>query len=195
MAYDDAEPFPLMRRRDEIGLGERWFDAPDARASRTSIESSPPPPWRAPTARSVMAGIVTGAAGGFGLVASAALVGFAFDPEANVPHTLGTWVSGAALQGELATAAGFGSAVLVGAALAVLLSLATRHLRRGLPLLLFGVIFVPALWLAIDVLLLRRYAPTHEAGLPFGAMVVGAAVFGACFALLPKLRGGTTSRA
>jgi len=180
----ETEAVPLVKRAD---LRESWFDGHPPRESLTSIP--PPPPPKPALGRTILGGCIAGFVGGVAFVGVASLAAQKLRLGSNVARTFGTWLSRGALLDNAATYGGVVMIAGIGLVLGAFLSLATRHVRRGLPMMLFGLLFAPVVWLSLHVFVLRRFVPARAAELPFGPLVLGAAVFGACFGLLPALRG------
>ncbi len=182
----EEAPVPLVKRAD---LRESWFDAQQPPPRESSFSLPPPSIPRPTVGRSILAGVVAGAVAGVAFVGTAMVAAQRLRLPGNIARTIGTWVSRGALSGDSATYGAVGALAGVGLLLGTVLSISTRHVRRTLPLLMFGVIFAPVLWLAVHVFVLRRFSPGLAAELPFSAMTLGALAFGACFALVPALRG------
>jgi hypothetical protein len=178
---NDKSPFLVTTR----GSLDRWFDE-EPRPSVLPGASQPPSPPLPSRGRSTIAGGVVGAFAGIVATAIAALAwGHATIEAARA-------IGGAAsptIDSAARAAVGFAIVGLLGGLAGIGLSRLTRHVRRVTPLLLFGMIFAPALWLALYVFVLGRVTPHLAAALPFNAILIGSATFGGLLALLVPLRG------
>lgn len=182
MSQDPQDPVPLVR---PAGLREPWFDG----QPRPSLPPSIPPPSgafvRVTPGRALMAGGIAGVVGGAafalvpGLVSSriayyvdvAAVFGVLFAPRADNAKLIGILVC-----------------VAIGLVFGALVTLLTRHVKRALPIALFGLVFTPGLWLAFQALLLPRMSPWLASMLPIGPMLVGAAAGGLSLVLAVPLK-------
>lgn len=157
-----------MADREPGPASDEWF-ALEPRYSLPPSASVPPPPPKLPSrARSAIAGVVVGAAGGAVALTTAQVL--------------------AKRELSIVSGTGWAIAAVLGAILAVLVALVTRHVRRALPIAIFGAVFGPVVWLGAHVIVLRRHAALIEA-LPLGPMLVGIALFGVLLAAIVPTRG------
>lgn len=79
---------------------------------------------------------------------------------------------------------------LVGAIAGLPLGLLTRRLLKLVPRLLFFALFMVAVWILVDALVIPRLAPAMSQRLPFIPLMVGAIAYGVCLAIArpPALR-------
>ena len=80
--------------------------------------------------------------------------------------------------------AGIVSAAALGALLGAPLGFLTRRLLRIVPRLLFFTLLLSALWLFVRTLVLARIAGALAAELPFGPLLLGSVIYGACIAVV-----------
>jgi hypothetical protein len=180
MAKDKWAPFLLSTQ----GRLDPWFDEEPRQSVPPSASVAPPPPLASRT-RATVAGAVVGGIGGIVAVAVATLA--ARRRGADVAAVIG----GLASRGDdplVTQAVGLALAAVLGMAVGVTISQLTRHVRRATPVLLFGTVFAPAVWLAVHVFVLRRLEPLLASTLPFTAMLLGSAAFGALLSAVVPLR-------
>lgn len=184
MERGSPEPIPLTQPAHS-GLRDSWFDG-QPRHSVPPSTSMPPPPPLPSRGRTIFAGALVGA------VAASAGVFVARALSAHMPYDvvkgLARTVSRGDLRGLPEAAWAFGTAGIVGLLLGVAVALLTRHVRRALPLTIFGMIFAPVLWLGVHVLSVRHH-PWLALALPIGPMLIGCAAFGLLLGLVIPLRG------
>jgi len=157
-----------MTEREPGPASDEWFALQPRYSLPPSISVPPPPPKLPSRGRTALAGLVVGAVGGAACLALAQVL--AKRDLAVMPGT------------------GWAVAAAIGATIAVNVALVTRHVRRALPLAIFGVVFGPFAWLGVYVIAVRRHA-AFAAALPLGPMLLGIALFGALLALIVPARG------
>ena len=137
-------------------------------------------------ARTVYAGLAAGAIAGAGGFLLAWTVG------KRVGVDLVGAIAGSLSRGPLSVVPGIARGLLPPFAIAlfvgVLVALVTRHVRRAIPVSIFGAIFVPTTWLALHVVALHR-APWLVSVLPLGPMLLGCALFGLLLGSVVAIRG------
>jgi hypothetical protein len=184
MPPESQDPVPLTRPG---GLRESWFDGHPPRSSLTSIPPSAPFA-KVSAGRALVAGAIAGIFGG---------VAFACVPQIvadGTRHPVAvTRVFGSILTRDVTSQpyAGVVGCALVGLVLGALITLVTKHVKRALPIALFGLLFAPIVWLAVQSLVLPRTAPWLAAALPIGPMLLGAAAGGLTLVLAIPIRGGS----
>ncbi len=162
-------------------MSEEWFER-EPRYSLPPPLSVPPPPPKLPSApRTILAGVVIGAVGGAAALSIAQALA-----KTDANHAIARALSQSSGVPDAVWA--FGVACSIGAFIAVLVAMLTRHVQRALPIAMFGAIFAPVLWLCLHVFALRRHDELLLA-LRLGPMLVGIAVFGALLALIVPVRG------
>lgn len=185
------EPIPLTKSgRPEAmplskpaSLRDEWFD-------REVRHSVPPDTGRLPPvvlpsrARAVFAGIAVGAVAGAVAITVARVLA-----KRDVSDAIARAITGGNLHGLPKEAWAFGLAAIIGACIAVLVALVTRHVKRAIPVAIFGAVFAPVLWLGVHVVALRHHAWLVTEALPIGPMIVGSALFGALLCLIVPIRG------
>ncbi|MGZ3420625.1 MAG: hypothetical protein ACXVEE_22305 [Polyangiales bacterium] len=174
------EPIPLSK---PASVRDEWFDG-EPRYSVPPETAKPQPVILASKARTVLAGIVVGAAAGTVAISVARVVA-----RRDITQAIARALSGGNLRDVPSAGWAFGVAALTGAVLALVVALVTRHVRRAIPIAIFGAIFAPVLWLGVHVLALRHHAWLVTEALPIGPMIVGSAIYGALLSLIVPIRG------
>jgi len=101
---------------------------------------------------------------------------------------LGTAALHAGAHGASLRTMGLAGAGAIGAALGVPLGYLARGALRILPRLVFFSISMPVLWLFVQALVIGRLSQSLAKQLPFGPLLAGALVYGACVAILRPIR-------
>ena len=182
---DPAEPVPLVRAPS---LRESWFDSPPAHSvsspsssAEISVRDSSPP--ASPANSSALCGAFVG------LVAAAAMIMTAMAiSHADVARAIGLALTKHATGGE--SAIGIAVSMTFGMVVGAGFGRALVHVRRMLPVAIFGVVFLPVAWIAVQVFVLARFSPGLAHALPVGGFVAGASVAGLVLAFVVPLRGG-----
>jgi hypothetical protein len=174
------EPMPLSQ---PASLRDEWFN-------REVRHSVPPDTGRLPPVvlpsrgRAAFAGIVVGAvAGAVGITVARVLA------KRDVSAAIAQALTGGNLHGVPKEGWTFGLAALFGAVIALAVALVTRHVRRAVPIAIFGAVFAPVLWLGLHVVALRHHAWLVTEALPIGPMIIASALYGALLALIVPIRG------
>ncbi len=180
------DPMPLVRRAQKH---DGWYDEqPPSRPSHDYRDSIDSLDLVSEDENGWLPGLLAGLGATVLGLGAAALVANASGARARIEEVIGGALTRHAFDGPTTTAIGIGVMLLAGAILGAAVSHLTRHVVRTMPMVIFGLLFAPALWFAVDVLVLRRFAP-HAAQLaPLGATLLGAGVFGAALAFAVPLR-------
>lgn len=190
MADDPQEPVPLVRPG---GVREAWFDQGADSSGASSGAHSMSMPLSRPSGlfarvsplRALLSGSIAGVIGGaaFALVPT-------FIPTKSGAHVDTAKVFGAIVAHDSPDAKVYGVVFccVVGLLLFALVTLATRHVKKILPIALFGIVFTPIAWLAFQSLLLPRLSHWVAASLPIGPMLVGAASAGLALAIAVPIK-------
>jgi hypothetical protein len=159
------------------------------------MTSMPPPsmsiPPSAPFARvkpgrAVMAGAIAGLFGGIAFALVPQLVSQNTTHPVAVARVLGMVLTRDASSQPIVGVVG---CALVGLVIVALITFLTRHVKRALPLAIFGIVFTPIVWLAVQSLVLPRTAPWLASMLPIGPMLLGAVAAGLSLVLAVPIRG------
>ena len=185
MASEPQDPVPLVR---PAGLREPWFDAQPPRSSLTSIPPSAPSGAFAhvTAGRALLAGAIAGLFGGIAFAIVPGLASTRVGHYVDVAAVFGVLVASSVRDARLV---GVVACALVGLVFGALVIFLTRHVKRALPIALFGIVFTPVAWLAFQALLLPRFSPWLASMLPIGPMLLGAAAGGLSLALAIPIRG------
>lgn len=178
-----ADPLPLVRAPS---LRESWFDShhePSVSSSAEIDVRDSTSPSAAPTNSSALCGAF------IGLVAAAAMIMTAMTlSHADVARAFGRALTKESIGGD--SALGIFVLMVWGMVIGAGFARATIHVRRMLPVAIFGIVFLPIAWLALHVFVLERFGPRVAQALPVGGMVAGAAVAGLVLSFVVPLRGG-----
>jgi hypothetical protein len=80
--------------------------------------------------------------------------------------------------------AGMGLAIVLGVVVGVLFGALLRYSRRFIARLVAAPLLAAVLWTLVHAFLFKSFAPHSLGALPFAPMVIGAAVYGLCIAIL-----------
>jgi hypothetical protein len=133
-------------------------------------------------------GLIGGAAGGPVMLYAARALAKQLRQDIDIVRTLGSAIPHAAFGDDGAWAGGLALAAGAGALVGLMLGALMQHVSRVAARIFIGLIIGPVLWIAVDAFALRHFAPTLAHALPVVPMIVGAAAYGACVALIPPLR-------
>lgn len=171
----------------ERSLGESWFNRPAA-AERVSDPPDSTPIRVEKVGQLSWAlgiGAVGGAGGGVAMMFVAREVARRLAIPVDVVRTVG---GGARALFADAYVGGLVLASVVGALVGMLIGALMRYTLRVVPRVLAGALLAPVLWTLVQAFVLKSFAPNTLGALPFGPMVVGAAVYGICVAVIPPPR-------
>jgi hypothetical protein len=126
-------------------------------------------------------GGIGGGAGGAAMLLSAARVAERLRLDVDIVRTIGRSVH---VLGVDPFEAGMGVAVGIGLVLGVLFGCLLRYSLRLIARILAAPLLAAVLWTLAHAFLFKSFAPHSLGALPFAPMVVGAAVYGLCIAIL-----------
>ncbi len=158
----------------EPELRESWFEKqPPSAQSSGSLIPPPPPPKRGPR---FGLGVIAGAlASAVGLEVARLVAQRLGSPD---PLEMTSRIAGGSSWARFAVAA------LAGAPFGGLLAVVMMHGSRFIPRAIFASAVSVAIWFCVHLLFVIR----HAAAPPLVPMLVGAGVYGACLAVLPRAR-------
>jgi hypothetical protein len=172
---------------EDLALEAQWLDAASIRP-RPRLQ---PVALGRPIGHSGWAalfGAVTGAFGGFAMLAVAEYTLHVQGATVNLPELLSILVTRAGLDLGSARHEGFAAAIVIGALLGAPLGYLARRLVRIVPRVLFFAILAPVAWIFVQACIMGRLTPGLATLLPFGPLVLGALAYGLCIALVPPIR-------
>ena len=183
---ESHDPVPLVRPGG--GVEKNWFDAQPRVSLPPSAPSMPPsaPFARVKPGRAIVAGAVAGVFGGIAFALVPQLVSEKTKHPVPVARVFGMILT---RNVDNQSVAGVVGCAVVGLVLAALIIFLTRHVKRALPIALFGLVFAPIVWLAVQSLVLPRTSPWLASMLPIGPMLLGAAAGGLSLVLAIPIRG------
>lgn len=183
---EPQEPVPLVKRARSH---DEWFaQAHEERVSEPPRSSSVSLVPLASSSRAWWSGAFAGVVSSVVGLVVATVVGDRVGEGARIQQIIAHAFVGDRLTGGAADAVGYAAVIVVGALVGAALSRATRHVERTFPMALFGLLFAPIAWFSVHVLVLARVAPLLAHTLPLGALLAGAAAFGALLSLAVPLR-------
>jgi hypothetical protein len=133
-------------------------------------------------------GLVGGAAGGPVMLYAARALAKQLRQDIDIVRTLGSAIPHSAFGDDGAWTGGLALAAGVGALVGLFLGALMQHVSRVPARVFIGVILGPALWIAVHAFALTHFAPALAKTLPLVPMIAGAAVYGACVALITPFR-------
>jgi hypothetical protein len=126
-------------------------------------------------------GGIAGGAGGVAMLLTAARVAERLRLDVDIVRTIGRTVH---VPGVEPYDAGMGVAIGIGLVLGVLLGGLLRYSLRLIARILAAPLLAAVLWTLAHAFLFKSFAPRSLGALPFAPMVIGAAVYGLCIAVL-----------
>jgi hypothetical protein len=184
--------------REPMSVGEAWFRPErllrDERMSDLAEDDAEIEELDALGARPGWALVLGGIGGGIGgaaMMLASAEVAQRLRIDVDVVRTVGRCAHG--LAGD-PFEAGMGLAIGIGAVLGVPLGGLLRYSLRLVARVLAAPLLAAVLWTLVHAFLFKSFAPHSLGALPFAPMVVGAAVYGLCVAILrpPRRRRAAT---
>jgi hypothetical protein len=133
-------------------------------------------------------GFAGGAAGALAMLYAAGRIAKYQRLDVDIVRTLGNAVPFAAFGSDGIRNAGLALALGAGAIVGAFLGLLLMYVLSVFSRVLVGAILGPVLWTLVHAFVLRRYTPALAQALPFVPLVIGAAAYGACMAVVPPLR-------
>jgi hypothetical protein len=133
-------------------------------------------------------GGIGGGAGGAAMLLTAGRVAERLRLDVDVVRTIGGTIHLLAIEPY---DAGMGVAIGIGLVLGVLLGGLLRYSLRLIARVLAAPLLAAVLWTLVHAFLFKSFAPRSLGALPFAPMVIGAAVYGLCIAVLRPPRAKT----
>jgi hypothetical protein len=180
----EVESRPSREPGRPSDFDQQWY-------SQAPVPSWPPPSMRPPPApvgdptSSIWLGAVSGGIGGVLMAIVAESILDFRHSGVDLVRALGRAASAAGVPSPGAQIGGVLCAAVLGAFLGAPLGFMARRLVRVPPRLVFFSLLLPVLWIFVQALVLGRVAAAWAARLPFGPLVIGAVVYGACLAVVP----------
>lgn len=177
--------------REPLSVGEAWFrrarSVPEARLSDPDMDEAESEALDALSLGgrlgwALVLGGIGGGIGGFAMMYAAADVARRLRIDVDVVRTVGR-PAAHALAAEPFDA-GMAVAIGVGAVVGVAFGALLRYSLRIRARLLAAPLLAIVLWTLVHAFLFKSFAPRSLGALPFAPMVIGAAVYGLCIAIL-----------
>jgi hypothetical protein len=183
----EVEPRPSRQPGRPSDFDQLWFSQPPV-PSYPPLSVRPPPAPVGDARSSIQQGAVSGGIGGIlmGIVAQS-ILDFRHS-EVDLLRALGRAATAAGVPSPGAQIGGLLCAGVLGALLGAPLGFMARRLLRVPLRLVFYSLLLPVLWIFVQALVLGRAAAPLAARLPFGPLVIGAIVYGACLAVVTPAR-------
>ena len=176
----DGRPSREFARPSDFERG--WYAQAPVQSHPPTMRP-PPPDFGGHPGWSAWLGALTGGLGGVVMIIVAQSILDVRRSNIDVVRLLGRGAEHVFVRFADARLGGIVVAAAIGAMLGAPLGLMTRRLLRIAPRLLFFTLLMPALWLFVRTLVIERLAAGLGSELPFGPLLFGSVVYGACIAI------------